>query len=438
MAQSAVPCRHYSITGSFIGLNQHELIPMEPNFDPMMKMCSRGHSPNCGDGPWFCAKKRVSRWSTGSSTIITGQDKYGWDNTVGLYYISRGNGYTKVQANSYQGFCRVTDERWSYRFADGEIVEIHESREFKGNHLGWPSMGIDKAKALSDNSSAPYSISERTVYSNGKWLISFGASYIWAIPEPEEFLFKNHELTAFSTIENIDIIPAPYAGYWSAAYVKASQEIPEANINSIANVIELAGSLKSIAESIRNPLKALKKSLKEAEDPRNWWLSYRYQYMTTMLDIKEVQEFQRRLDGLIRSTNDSICCSGEVTDGLATYRVVLRFSITGLPSGIADLQSALGFDLTLVNAWDMVPYSFVVDWFLGIGSMLEWLENWSGAITLQPDEAWFTYYAAYSNQSIYFRVPGRTLNVPPVYEDRQTSEKTLRMRIADAISLFTK
>lgn len=299
-------------------------------------------------------------------------------------------------------------------------------------------MGPDRAKALSDNSQIPFKISEKKVYSNGKWLVSFGSSYLWVTPEPDDFLFKNHELTAFSTMENIDVIPAPYAGYWSAAYVKASQEIPEANINSIANVIELASSLKTIAESIRSPMKALRKSLKEAKDPRNWWLSYRYQYMTTLLDINELKEFQRRVDGLIRSANNSIRCSGEVTDGLATYKVVLRFSIAGLPSGIAELQSALGFDLTLVNAWDMVPYSFVVDWFLGIGSMLEWLENWSGAITLQPDETWFVYHAAYANQNIYFRVPGRTLNVPPVYEDRQTSEKTLRMRIADAISLFTK
>jgi len=42
---------------------------------------------------------------------------------------------------------------------------------------------------------------------------------------------------------------------------------------------------------------------------------------------------------------------------------------------LAGFCKALDMDFTLENLWDLVPYSFVVDWFLGIGSVLKRLDQ---------------------------------------------------------------
>jgi hypothetical protein len=38
---------------------------------------------------------------------------------------------------------------------------------------------------------------------------------------------------------------------------------------------------------------------------------------------------------------------------------------------LAQKVDSMGFALTLQNVWDLIPYSFIVDWFIDIGGFLE-------------------------------------------------------------------
>lgn len=106
-----------------------------------------------------------------------------------------------------------------------------------------------------------------------------------------------------------------------------------------------------------------------------------------------------------------------------------------------DLSAALrkaGFGMTLSNVWDMIPYSFVVDWFIGVSDVINWAESIGNMLELRPSDIWYSCTTKYDGQVTYFRVPGIFINNIPALVTNDTSGKTIAMRIGDSISLFTK
>jgi hypothetical protein len=53
-------------------------------------------------------------------------------------------------------------------------------------------------------------------------------------------------------------------------------------------------------------------------------------------------------------------------------------------------MSQSGFTNPVSLAWELLPFSFVVDWFLPIGPYLESLDSWGGLILLDGCETTFS------------------------------------------------
>jgi hypothetical protein len=85
----------------------------------------------------------------------------------------------------------------------------------------------------------------------------------------------------------------------------------------------------------------------------------------------------------------------------------------------------------------MVPYSFVVDWFIKLGDILQWFENWQYSLDFNPKDIWYIYRSSYDDQFVYYRVRGKALGMLPAYSTQPASGKTILMRIGDSVSLFT-
>lgn len=223
------------------------------------------------------------------------------------------------------------------------------------------------------------------------------------------------------------ILPGTWAMSLETAYIQAAKALPESTSNLAANIIECAELLSAIVGG--RVLEELPKTARDA------WLTYRYVYTTTKLDVAEAKSVFSRLDQLTQ-TSVVRTYGSYVRDG-TTYRV--GFSVDPaqiVPSDVSTTLQSFGLKLNALNVWDMIPYSFVVDWFLPISQIIEYFQD-LGACRLEPFDLWWSILTRVDDTEIYVRLPGRKLSTLPYLDFRKASNRTIFMRIADSVALFT-
>lgn len=225
----------------------------------------------------------------------------------------------------------------------------------------------------------------------------------------------------------IGAIPNYMARGLETAYTKACEGLPSAATNLAANILEAASLLKNIFSG--EILGEIPKTARDA------WLSYRYVYNTTKLDVRELKTTFSRIEDLARF--DTVPVYGSYTRGGITYRVGFDIDVAQiLPNDVSTTMRKFGLELSLLNVWDMIPYSFVVDWFVPIGKVLEYFESLD-AVKYEPHDIWWSISTNEDGHDVFVRLPGRKLTVYPYLAIAQSSTKTVFLRIADSIALFT-
>lgn len=246
-----------------------------------------------------------------------------------------------------------------------------------------------------------------------------------------ELEYQHGELNAFEWWSITDTMEGKYRALAGQAFYNAATNLPKSTSNSIANVLEAASTVHSL---IKGDVTKLLPT-----NPKDAWLFYRYQYSTTKLDIADYRSLTERLMAVaslpvLRS--DGVA-SG---NGITCHCMIDVDPSYIIPQNTKDWLKAYGFQLSWYNAWDMIPFSFVVDWFASIGNFLEVMENENWMYNLPILNAW-TSFSTYgpSAQSTYFRVPGYfRANAPFLdYKQRGASGKTIVKRVLDSIALFT-
>jgi hypothetical protein len=125
-----------------------------------------------------------------------------------------------------------------------------------------------------------------------------------------------------------------------------------------------------------------KKLLKEGADPKKAaeaWLSYRYVYTTTKMDIIA---HKKHLKQQLEAWNESnarktrhMHATATVDDTVYHMKVDITPRLTNAVEELWVKSRAFGLQLNAVNAWDMVPFSFIADWFAPIGDYLQVLDD---------------------------------------------------------------
>lgn len=149
------------------------------------------------------------------------------------------------------------------------------------------------------------------------------------------------------------------------AYLDLIKSVPRMNENNISNLLEITSFIKGLVVDHRVDMP---KSLSDS------WLAYRYSYGTTKMDAEEAIKFMRRRRSLGDWTNLKVHGQSSLTykDSLITCRAVATVS----PRFVDELGKAwralytYGLSPNFYVIWDMLPYSFVVDWILPIGDIL--------------------------------------------------------------------
>lgn len=165
-----------------------------------------------------------------------------------------------------------------------------------------------------------------------------------------------------------------FTSYWrnvliQNAYLDAVRTVPRLNDNSISNLIEIAGFIKALVVD------------KKIEIPKSLgglWLSYRYQYQTTKLDAEEAIQFVHRhmdLGDWTSLHNYGMATESIVIDNSEPVTVVCRCCLDISPKELDTLGKAwralytYGLTPSFYVVWDMIPYSFIVDWLIPIGQV---------------------------------------------------------------------
>jgi len=177
------------------------------------------------------------------------------------------------------------------------------------------------------------------------------------------------------------------------AFFAALEDVSPANINYLENfrdILELGETIKSI----RNFLDIPKTPKEIAKYFANLHLFWKYVVKTSLMDFHEVCRLMSFLAGnwgnlLKRIKTLDLIGRGDAVETHTvrkyipvriTHNVKVCYgSDTSSPEEISALMSLLGATPKLGDLWDMVPYSFVLDWLIPIGDAIYNLERMNAA-----------------------------------------------------------
>jgi hypothetical protein len=262
------------------------------------------------------------------------------------------------------------------------------------------------------------------------------------------FLFNENE-TKFNDVPAIifgrqgSIAASELEEHCQKALLGAIDELPKFNDNSISNLLELCGFIGNLVINHRVEIPDSLSSL---------WLAYRYQATTSALDAEEAISFVHRhmdlgtLDQVLKQTSTQRFTYRGVD---VTVRCTLRISPKSV-SKVQEVWRALytyGLQPDFYVIWDMIPYSFIVDWFLPVGDLAHVLDvermYFSGVYyDIKP----IIYSVKYTNTLVSPPVSCYTRWVedsPPnlnwfylLEPDKNPSRKTIGKRVIDAAALI--
>ncbi|MGD7175660.1 hypothetical protein [Ralstonia pseudosolanacearum] len=143
--------------------------------------------------------------------------------------------------------------------------------------------------------------------------------------------------------------------------------------NNLANAQQLLDMFKKLIKLDVKGLLEIPKTLKD------WWLWYRYTYTTTKMDVEEFIEyfsdFKRKFNKQRFTLYTTLEDPRESITVKWTCGVTLHTHLVELVDQLDSVVQKLGLYPGMVNTWDLIPYSFVVDWFLSLGDIFQQLET---------------------------------------------------------------
>lgn len=110
------------------------------------------------------------------------------------------------------------------------------------------------------------------------------------------------------------------------------------------------------------------------------WLAVHYGFKLALLDTNELVSVLQEQS--LRNTRQSKCQASTNYITSRGVRYVARYQVfynqyAKVQSLLEELQLQSDAVLTAENLWDMVPYSFIIDWFVNVGEVLTSLDNYA-------------------------------------------------------------
>lgn len=141
--------------------------------------------------------------------------------------------------------------------------------------------------------------------------------------------------------------------------VRLSEKIGPLQVNNIANVQQLRKWKEMIPRIPNKKIKTL----------AGLYLWYKYVFCTTAMDAEEMFKFFTRNPLEAYKSRDKGYDHRFTLTNIVDEKTVDTFTFY-LGSYDFSILDTFGLRVNLSNTWDMIPFSFVVDWFTRVGDML--------------------------------------------------------------------
>jgi hypothetical protein len=182
------------------------------------------------------------------------------------------------------------------------------------------------------------------------------------------------------------------------------------------------------------------------------WLAKRYLIDTTLMDLEEATSghFSECLDTAltdvvdwehVHASNDAeirTLTGDTVCSGTISFSTWARPHITNAVQDLVVQQSRIGL-VNLANLWDVIPFSFMIDWFTNLGDFLGRLDNQIGinAAHYEFDVSITSYRFTMNGMSAYLRIPckGCTSYDLSAESTYSPSTRTWLKRINDTVAI---
>jgi hypothetical protein len=219
-----------------------------------------------------------------------------------------------------------------------------------------------------------------------------------------------------------------------AAFLNAADHFPKLNDNMISNIIDIVKFIVGLCKG----------KINFPKNPKDAWLSYRYSYSTSKLDLEEAISY---LDQ--RSSWSQVFQSygvAHIDDVQFRCKIKAHSRVLSSINQIKKYLNETGLEFDPYVLWDMIPYSFVIDWALPIGEILSLVSNRKDYSQSYYDYDYVIYSISYNAKKgeaaghCYTRwIEGTPPALVGFYEleNNHASKKTKLKRTFDAFALFT-
>jgi hypothetical protein len=188
---------------------------------------------------------------------------------------------------------------------------------------------------------------------------------------PKGSLWNKLRFDEYNLVLNEGYSTVPFAAYHihamqQSAYLDCLDHVPQMNENNLSNIVEIVSFLKGIIIDHKVDVPDSLSSL---------WLSYRYTYGTGKSDLEDAIRFQRRIVDNVLFHQGFSCYGvshysvGEVSVTCRCHIFMRQRELEYLDKISAGLYR-YGLTPSFYVIWDMIPYSFIVDWFIPVGDIL--------------------------------------------------------------------
>lgn len=268
--------------------------------------------------------------------------------------VTDGNGGTsKVYYTFPSGF--------DYKVTVGENIDRYHQRLRLGELLPHTSFyqfeGKSAASGYCDKQLVGYN--NRSQVTAGNWTPYSG----WMVSENDCLAFKPDSASVALQIQR------------AAARIATGQ-----SFDALTFAGE-AGKTAKMVYGVANKLHQVRSALRDPRDMANLWLEGRYGWRPLYKDMSDLQQAVRSLEekrtrfsnraGTSYSSSSNVNVTSDEGELYLTKSIATTAEISVRGSVTADIEPpAFQFD-PLVTAWELIPYSFVVDWLVHVGTALD-------------------------------------------------------------------
>mgnify|MGYP001072313699 CR=1 FL=1 len=172
---------------------------------------------------------------------------------------------------------------------------------------------------------------------------------------------------------------------WYSLILSGAKEIERLDMNNIANILEIPGMIR-LFDKIYEKFVSFKDGSKVYTNPTTGkiikkaaciYLGLHYGIKLTVLDVRDIVQTFKDNPTLLRQFRRRVVSysSTSIDGNIYNCKVCMKPQSGREITDMRDLCRILGIELSALNLWDLVPWSFVVDWFIPISNILDSFEN---------------------------------------------------------------